>query len=122
MATSMQLYAIRIFVRRWSEACEFYHSTLGLKERFRDDDIGWAEYDLGGPCFGVERVQPGDADGEAMVGRFVGVSLRVDDIAAAYASLRDQGVRFATPPEKQGWGGSLAHFYDPDDNQLTLLG
>lgn len=53
----MELYAVRIFVRQWSEACAFYGETLGLKERFRNDELGWAEYDLGGPCFGVERIQ-----------------------------------------------------------------
>ena len=118
----MQLYAVRIFVRQWPEACAFYGDTIGLTERFRNDEIGWAEYDLGGPCFGVERVRPGDTEGEALVGRFVGVSLRVDDIDAVYKSLSDKGVLFLGPPEKQDWGGSLAHFQDPDANVLTLLG
>ena len=118
----MKLYAVRIFVRQWPEACAFYGETLGLTERFRNDDIGWAEYDLGGPAFGVERVQPGNADGEALIGRFVGVSLRVDDIDATYEALKAKGVAFTAPPEKQPWGGALAHFRDPDGNELTLLG
>ena len=118
----MELYAVRIFVRKWSEACEFYGATLGLTERFRNDDMGWAEFDLGGPCFGLERVRPGDAEGEAMVGRFVGVSLRVDDIEEVHESLQAKGVHFSSPPEKQPWGGSLAHFHDPDGNVITLLG
>lgn len=118
----MELYAVRIFVRRWAEACDFYGATLGLTERFRNDDMGWAEYDLGGPCFGVERVQPGDSEGEALIGRFLGISLPVEDIDAAYRALREKGVHFTVPPEKQVWGGSLAQFQDPDGNQLTLLG
>ena len=118
----MELYAVRIFVRQWSEACAFYGVTLGLKERFRNDEIGWAEYDLGGPCFGVERVRPSDDEGAAMIGRFVGVSLRVDDIDGSYQTLKTKGVQFNSPPKKQGWGGSLAHFVDPDGNILTLLG
>ncbi len=118
----MKLYAVRIFVRRLPEACAFYGETLGLAERYRNDDIGWAEFDLGGPCFGIERVQPGDAEGEALVGRFVGVSLQVDDIDATHQSLKAKGVEFTAPPEKQPWGGALAHFKDPDGNRLTLLG
>ena len=118
----MKLYAIRIFVRQWDEACTFYGTTLGLTERFRDDAMGWAEYDLGGPCFGIERVRPGDSEGEAMIGRFVGVSLRVDDIEGVYESLQKKGAKFTSPPEKQDWGGSLAHLQDPDGNVLTLLG
>ena len=118
----MEIYAVRIFVRQWPEACAFYGETLGLTERFRSDEFGWAEYDLGGPCFGVERVQPGDSEGEALVGRFVGVSLRVEDIDAVYQPLMAKGVRFTAPPEKQDWGGTLVHFQDPDGNVLTLLG
>ena len=118
----MELYAVRIFVRRWDEACAFYGTTLGLAERFRNDEIGWAEYDIGGPCFGVERVALGDDEGAALVGRFVGVSLRVENIDDVFESLKAKGVRFTAPPEKQGWGGTLAHFQDPDGNGLTLLG
>jgi catechol 2,3-dioxygenase-like lactoylglutathione lyase family enzyme len=118
----MELYAIRIFVRQWSQACEVYRETLGLTERYRNDELGWAEYDLGGPCFGVERVQAGDAEGDALVGRFVGVSLRVDDIDGVYDTLKTKGVQFGSPPKKQDWGGSLAHFQDPDGNILSLLG
>ena len=118
----MKLYAVRIFVRRFPEACALYGETRGLAERSRNDDIGWAEFDLGGPCFGIERVRPGDAEGEALVGRFVGVSLQADDIDAAYDALTAKGVVFTAPPEKQPWGGALAHFRDPDGNELTLLG
>ena len=118
----MQLYAVRIFVRHWTEACAFYGETLGLEERFRNDIMGWAEYDLGGPCLGIERVSKDDAEGEALVGRFLGVSLRVEDIDARYADLRAKGVTFSGPPERQSWGGALAHFQDPDGNTLTLLG
>jgi len=118
----MELYAVRIFVSSWPQACDFYGATLGLTERFRNDDMGWAEYDLGGPCLGLERVTPGDKEGEALVGRFVGVSLKVDDIATSYETLTSKGVRFTGPPEQQSWGGALAHFEDPDGNLLTLLG
>ncbi len=118
----MELYAVRVFVQQWSEACAFYGEALGLKERFRNDEIGWAEYDLGGPCFGVERAQPDDEESTAMVGRFVGVSLHVDDIQGSNEALKEKGVQFKSPPEKQSWGGSLAHFQDPDGNVLTLLG
>ncbi len=69
---TVELYAVRIFVRDWLAACRFYGEILGLSERFRNDDMGWAEYDLGGPCFGIERVEPGDSESEALVGRFVG--------------------------------------------------
>lgn len=122
----MKLYALRIFVRDWPAACAFYGETLGLAERFRNDEIGWAEYALSddgaGPCFGIERVEDGDAEGAALVGRFLGVSLSVEDIGATCEDLKNKGVVFSAAPETQPWGGSLAHFKDPDGNELTLLG
>ena len=118
----MRLYAIRIFVRDWENSCAFYRDTLQLPERFRDDNLGWAEYDLGGPCLGIEYVDDYDKEEESLVGRFVGASLQVDDIQATYEELSSRGVEFVAPPEKQEWGGSLAFFKDPDGNVLTLLG
>lgn len=118
----MELYAVRLFVRQWDAACDFYGQKLGLTQRFRDDDMGWAEFDLGGPCFGIERVADDDAEGNSYVGRFVGVSLRVEDIQAVHKELTAKGVIFVEAPEQQPWGGWLAHLKDPDGNVLTLLG
>jgi len=84
--------------------------------------MGWAEYDLEGPCIGVQYVDEKDNEGEDLIGRTVGISLQVDDMNASYKELQSQGVKFLGPPEKQEWGGSLAFFEDPDGNVLTLLG
>ena len=105
---------------RWAEACDFYGEKLGLPERYRNDEIGWAEYDLEGPCLGLERVDD-DPESLSYVGRFVGVSLMVDDIQSTYQRLQQQGVPFDGPPEEQVWGGTLAFCRDPDGNVLTLL-
>lgn len=118
----MKLYALRIFVTDFPRACAFYGGVLALPERFRDDAIGWAEYDVGGPALGIERVAPDDPEGAALVGRFLGLSLQIEDVDAAYAHLCASDVVFEGPPEKQPWGGMLAHFRDPDGNVLTLLG
>lgn len=45
-------------MRQWGESCRFYRETPGLAEGIRDAPSGGAECDLGGPCFGVERVDP----------------------------------------------------------------
>ena len=117
----MKLYAVRIFVRKWEESCAFYRDILKLPERFRNDELGWAEYDLGGPCIGVEYVHENDEEGMQLVGRIVGASLQVDDIELLYRDLQSRGVEFIAPPETQAWGGVLAFFKDPDGNVLTLL-
>ena len=118
----MKLYAIRIFVDDWHAACDFYEHTLGLRLEFKNEQFGWAEFDVGGAKFGIERAgeSPDGAQGE-LVGRFVGVSLQVDDMAATYENLKAQGVHFLGEPEKQQWGGTLAHLEDPSGNILTLI-
>jgi predicted enzyme related to lactoylglutathione lyase len=55
-------------------------------------------------------------------GGFLGVSLQVADIFATHKFLAARGVEFVAPPEKQPWGGVLAHLRDPDGNILTLVG
>jgi lactoylglutathione lyase len=69
-------------------------------------------------------LNPEDDDEEhgALVGRNLCVSLSVSDIDKTYTTLCDCGVEFLSPPNKQPWGGTLAHFKDPEGNLLTLLG
>jgi len=119
---SYKLYAVRIFVRDWKRSLEFYKSTLGMPVRFANEDMGWAELAIDGAPLALERAQPGDPESHGLLGRYVGVSLQVDDVPATYAELRARGVDFVGPPEKQSWGGTLAHFRDPDGNVLTLFG
>ena len=118
----MKLYAIRIFVDDWDTACEFYDRSLKLEATFKDSELGWAEFDVGGPSLGIERVRDDDVEGKKMIGRFLGISLRVGHIETTYEELKARGVEFTSPPEKQPWGGSLAHFKDPAGNILTLMG
>ncbi len=110
---------IRQAVGQGSQVCR---DGLGLTKRFRNDESGWTEYDLGGLCFGIQRVDSNDEGGKDLAGRFVGVSLQVENNQTSYQDLHSKGVQFTASPEKQRWGGSLAHFTDPDGNMLTLLG
>src|SRR5215475_4001757 len=71
--------------------------------------------------FIIEKVPPDDPEHD-LVGRLLAVSFAVDDIDAAYRDLTAKGVSFPQPPEKQGWGGTLAFPRDPDGNILTLVG
>lgn len=117
----MRLYGIRIFVADFERARSFYGETLQLKEKWAIPEAQAAGYDLDSAELIVEQE---DSDGEdaGLIGRFVGVSLLVDDIHAVYAQLKQRGVAFQGPPERQFWGGTLAHFKDPDGNILTLVG
>ena len=117
-----KLFAVRVFVTDWDRAIRFYSETLGMPVAFRSDEIGWAQMATGEGQLALERVDPSDQEGQALIGRFVGVSLQVSDILMTYQTLAERGVEFLAPPERQPWGGMLAHLRDPDGNILTLLG
>lgn len=118
----LKLNVLRVFTENWEASTAFYERVLELPVRFSSPEMGWAEFDVGETSLGIERVAPEDAEAEDLTGRFVGASLHTDDIEATYRTLRERGVKFTAPPERQPWGGVLAHFEDPDGNVLTLLG
>lgn len=116
----MRLYGIRIFVQDFNAARRFYRETLGLAENWAMPEMKAVGFNAGPAELIVEEEDPEGEDGH-LIGRFAGVSLQVDDIDAVYRSLLEKGVHFHGPPEKQPWGGMLAHFDDPAGNTLTLL-
>jgi lactoylglutathione lyase len=117
-----KLYSVRVFVTDWEKSVAFYSETVGLPVLFAGPDMGWAELDTGAARLALERVDPNDPEAAGLAGRFVAVSLQVDDVQATYDELTSRGVEFLGPPERQRWGGVLAHFRDLDGNILTLLG
>lgn len=117
-----RMYVVRVFTTRWDAAVPFYRDTLRWPLRLLDEELGWAQFDLGGADIGLERLSASDADAATLVGRFTGISIAVPDIQTSFEQLRGNGVHFDGPPEQQPWGGVLAHFQDPDSNVLTLLG
>jgi uncharacterized glyoxalase superfamily protein PhnB len=117
-----KLYLIRVFSFKWEESRDFYKNTVGFPLQSEDEVLGWAQFDLGSAHLAIERCDPGDQESNELVGRFVGTSIAVEDIQAVYQSLRSKGVEFTSPPEQQSWGGTLAHFKDPDGNIITLFG
>lgn len=115
-----QLSFVRVFVTDWARATHFYTDTLEMKPVLITD--GWAQFATGQAQLALEQVDPADPESGESVGRFVGVSLSVDDIHAAFETLKSRGVSFLGAPEVMPWGGVLAHLRDPDGNVLTLLG
>ena len=113
-----QVAAIRIPVFDLDAARTFYRDVLGLTERSYDPS--WLVFDAGIDVI-VEPVVPGDDDEETTIGSFRGVSFRVDDIETLCAALVERGANMIGMPERQPWGGVLAHVADPDGNVLTLV-
>lgn len=115
-----RLAFVRVFVSDWPRAIRFYTETLEMTPTLITD--GWAQFATGQAQLAIEQTDPVDPESVESVGRFIAVSLEVDDIDAAYETLTRRGVAFLAAPERQPWGGTLAHLRDPDGNVLTLLG
>ena len=116
----MRITYVRIFVTDLAAARKFYAQTLGLDIlwEYESKAIG---FDLG-PVLIVEDVSSEeDREDRDLAGRFTGCSIEVADIQATYSQLVAKGVHFPSPPEKQEWGGTLAHFQDPAGNVWTLV-
>jgi catechol 2,3-dioxygenase-like lactoylglutathione lyase family enzyme len=118
----MKLHAARLFVHDLSAARSFFVQKLGLSLAAGSVAAGYCVFDAGPAQLVVEAVQPDAADEDhALVGRFSGLSFSVPDIHAAFTELQALGVRFTSAPERQSWGGILATFADPADNQFQLV-
>jgi lactoylglutathione lyase len=117
-----KLCIVRIFVADWQASLDFYSKVLGMSVLFENAEMGWAELDTGAAHLALERIDPDNSEAANLLGRFVAASLEVEEIDRVYEAFMEAGVVFLGPPEKQAWGGTLAHFQDPDGNVLTLLG
>jgi predicted enzyme related to lactoylglutathione lyase len=58
--------------------------------------------------------------GDLEAGRYLGFSIEVSDIARLYRDLEDR-IAFVGPPEKQPWGGTMAHVEDTSGNSLSIV-
>jgi catechol 2,3-dioxygenase-like lactoylglutathione lyase family enzyme len=112
--------ALRVFVDDLAAARHFYGTVLGLPVKWE-----WEETAVGFD-FGIDLIvelvgRDAEPEDQGLVGRFTGASIEVENIAAAHAQLTARGVTFIGSPERQPWGGVLAHFRDPSRNVLTLV-
>lgn len=106
----------RIFTNSFDVLRGFYEDVMEFPVDYEDDHI--AIFDTG-PCkLGIE---PGRDAAEASTSLFTGISFETDAIDAAVATLREKGVTIIGEPAKQYWGGTLAHFNDPEGNTITLV-
>lgn len=96
------------------EITSFYENTLGLKKT--GDWPNYVVFDVGGLELAFE---PGGKKGPKEGAPEI--YMVVDDVDEAYAKLKEKGVRFATEPKDQYWGGRTAAFLDPDQNRFILV-
>jgi len=113
----LRLRAARIVVDDLAAARRFYGDWLALPLLAELADA-YCVFDAGIDLV-VERA--GDAEADALCGRFTGLSFAVDDIEVTTRQLAARGVRIVAPPELQAWGGRLASIADPAGNTLQLV-
>ena len=111
--------ALRVFVANMDKAVRFYRDTLGLPLSGQTPES--AEFSPKDIDFIVERANPEDPEGAEMIARFTALSFEVADCRVAVGLLSGKSVQFLGPAQKQSWGGTVAHFLDPDGNVLTLV-
>ena len=118
----MKIGFVTVFVTDFDKSLDFYTKTLGMELDYTDK-ANWAQFNSGEDIsLAILKCAPDHVEhGSKMVGRFVGVTLMVDDIEEQYNRLVARGVVFTGRPQKQCWGGTLAHLKDLDGNVLTLM-
>jgi catechol 2,3-dioxygenase-like lactoylglutathione lyase family enzyme len=105
---------ITFAVSNLKETISFYENVLGLKKTA--EWTNYVTFDVGGTDLAFE---PGGKKGRREGAPDVFVL--VDDVDDAYKKLREKGVKFATEPKDQYWGGRTAAFLDPDENVFILV-
>ena len=113
--------SVRVFVRDLEQAQRFYEERLGMTVKFKQPGASVTTYDAGSAVLVVEEVEETDEEGLSYVGRFTGITFGTGSCQGAYAELAARGVEFVEAPEKQYWGGVMAHFCDPSGNVFTIL-
>ena len=95
----------------------FYEDVIGLQPHsVRPDFVAFS--------FGEMRLSLGRhtlVSGAAKDPHRIMINLGTDDIHADYRRLKEKGVHFLRPPERERWGGWVATFQDPDGNIVQLL-
>lgn len=113
------LRAARIVVDDLDAARRFYGEVLGLPLR-AESSGAWCVFDAGVDLV-IERADAGDAEAQALVGRFSGLSFGTVNIAGRVAACRARGAHVIEDPQQQPWGGWLATLADPAGNRIQLV-
>ena len=95
----------------------FYRDTLGLRPHSVRPDF--VSFRWGGLRLGIGRHS--EVEGSTKEPYRIMVNLGVDDIHREYDALREKGVQFIRPPEREHWGGWVSTFSDPDGNTVQLM-
>ncbi len=109
---------IRVSASDLDQARHFYAEIMELPLVSDNAQAGYLLFNLAGITLIIEK---STENADLCPCRYLGISLKVQDIYEIYKAFTNLGVTFSHPPEKQFWGGYLTEFQDPDGNTWTLL-
>ena len=115
-----QLKFAGIAVRDQDAALAFWTGKVGFSvatDQPMGDSQRWIELRIPGAQTGIVLFTP--EGHEDRVGTFFNGSFACDDVDYTYRQMKDRGVEFEGPPEKQPWG-TFAKFKDPEGNTFVL--
>lgn len=100
-------------VSNLAEAARFYREVLGLRQEMFSEEWHWAEFNCGNVTLALKGGEKPPVAGGARL------ALAVEDVPAACAQLRRQGVRVLGEPVDYGVCCAV-EILDPDGNTLLL--
>lgn len=98
---------VSIVVKDLKSAVEWYKEVLGLKHKFTEDSIQWAEMDVGGTSTLALKTKGKPS-----------VCFMVADLEETMKRLRAKGVSFDEVSELPGGVGRVTSFVDPWGNEI----
>lgn len=107
-----------IHVSDMNRALKFYHEILGLPIALDARVFNHAEV---GPDEPLAKIGIHATGKKAKRKRVTGIVFDTDDIYALYEGLRKHDIKFTRKPTKTPWGGVIADFLDPDNNEFEVV-
>lgn len=116
--TITRLWLTIIKVSDITKALNFYNKILELPIALEAREFNHAEVGPKEPLAKIGLHESGKINRRK---KRTGIVFDTDDIYAFYNRLKKQGVRFTLKPTKMPWGGIVADFLDPDNNELEIV-
>lgn len=113
-----RVWLAMIPVSDMERALEFYNEVLGLRVALDARRFNHAEL---GPDEPMAKIGLHATGTKPSGRRRSGIVFDTDDIFALHRRLRGHGVVFTLEPTRMPWGGIVADFLDPDENELEVV-